>query len=90
MRAPSHADYQAQLGLPMKKEIDAKIGEVLLSTNEKKRADLYRWILSTLHEQAVYLPVSYMTQIIVHPKEISGADFAEMKNEIPFEKLQKQ
>lgn len=89
MRAPSHADYQAQLGLPMKAEIDAKIGEVLLSTNEKKRADLYRWILTTLHEQAVYLPISYMTQILVHPKEISGAEFAEMKNEIPFEKIRK-
>lgn len=90
MRAPSHADYQAQLGLPMKKELDARISEVLLSTNEKKRAATYRWILTTLQDQAIYLPVSYTTQIIVHPRNISGAEFGSMNYEMPFEKIRKQ
>jgi len=31
MRAPSHADYQAQVGLPMKAELDEMIGRVLLA-----------------------------------------------------------
>jgi len=38
MRKPSHADYQAQLGLPMKADIDREIGEVLVSVDEGKRA----------------------------------------------------
>ncbi|WP_320171040.1 nickel ABC transporter substrate-binding protein [Maridesulfovibrio sp.] len=85
MRKPAHADYQAQLGLPMKKEIDRKISEVLLSVDEKKRQDLYRDILTTLHEQAVYLPLSYMTNIYVHRPGLKGVEFGNTKYEIPFE-----
>ena len=47
MRIPSHADYQAQVGLPMKKELDQKIEEALLSTDEKTRQELYDYILTT-------------------------------------------
>ncbi|WP_432734855.1 nickel ABC transporter substrate-binding protein [Maridesulfovibrio sp. FT414] len=85
MRKPAHADYQAQLGLPMKKDIDRKIGEVLLTVDEKKRQDLYRDILTTLHEQAVYLPLSYMTNIYVHRPQLKGVEFGNTKYEFPFE-----
>ncbi len=90
MRAPSHADYQAQLGLPMKAEIDAKIKEVLLSTNEDRRQELYRYILTTLHDQAVYLPLTYMTGVIVHKKDMKGVQFGPTKYEIPFELIEHQ
>lgn len=90
MRAPSHADYQAQLGLPMKAEIDGKIKEVLLSTDEGKRQELYRYILTTLHDQAVYLPLTYMTAVIVHRKDLQGVQFGPTKNEIPFELIKHQ
>lgn len=72
MRVPSHADFQAQSGLPMKAEIDKKISEVQLSTNEAKRAETYRWILTTLHEQAVYLPISYMSLTTVYNNKKVG------------------
>ncbi|MEW5954440.1 MAG: nickel ABC transporter substrate-binding protein [Bacillota bacterium] len=83
MRTPSHADYQAQAGLPMKAEIDEKITEVLLSTDEQVRQELYRYILGTLHEQAVYLPLSYGTNIAVAHKNITGVSFDPQKNRIP-------
>jgi len=82
MRAPSHFDYQAQLGLPMKKTIDEKIGQVLVTTDEKQRQDLYNYILGTLHDQAVYLPISYVTNKAVFSKNITGVKFATF-NEIP-------
>jgi len=85
MRMPSHADYQAQLGLPMKEKIDRKIGEVLISVDEAVRQELYRDILTTLHEQAVYLPLSYMTNITVHRPELKGVSFRPTKSEFPFE-----
>lgn len=47
MRVPSHFDYKAQLGLPMKKTIDEKIAQVLVSTDEKQRQNLYNYILGT-------------------------------------------
>lgn len=83
MRVPSHADYQAQSGLPMKADIDRKIGEVLLTTGEKARRELYAHILGTLHEQAVYLPVSYQTNMAVYHKNVSGVTFSPQVYEIP-------
>lgn len=89
MRAPSHADYEAQSGLPMKAEIDRKIGEVLLSIDETTRQQLYREILTTLHEQAVYLPISYSTNIAVLHKNLGGFEFMPQANQVPLSQLSK-
>lgn len=89
MRSPAHADYVAQSGLPMKAEIDRKIGEVLVSTEETTRQQLYRDILTTLHEQAVYLPISYSTNIAVLHKNLSGFEFMPQANQVPLSKLDK-
>lgn len=86
-RVPSHADYQAQAGLPMKKEIDSIIGDVLVSQDEATRADLYRKILTTLHEQAVYLPISYTTGLMVYGKKLSNVTYGPTMYEIPFEQM---
>jgi nickel transport system substrate-binding protein len=85
MRTPSHADYQAQIGLTMKAEIDAKIGEALLSTDETERQELFKYILTHLHEQAVYLPLTYVRGVIVHKKDLKGVRYGQLKAEIPFE-----
>ena len=87
MRVPAHADYQAQSGLAMKAEIDRKIGAVLVSVDEAQRQELYREILTTLHEEAVYLPLSYMTNIYVHGPKLAQVPFGGTKYEIPFEQL---
>ncbi len=87
MRVPSHADYQAQSGLPMKKELDEKIGKVLVAVGDERCQALYRDILTTLHEQAVYLPLSYRTLVKVHRKDLQGVDFPAFINAVPFESL---
>jgi nickel transport system substrate-binding protein len=86
-RIPSHADYKAQAGLPMKKEIDEAIGRVLVSTDEGIRQNTYREILSTINEQAVYLPLTYTTGLIVHRKELEAVSYGPTENEIPFEAM---
>ena len=88
MREPSHADYQAQSGLSMKKEMDDKISKVLISNDEKARQDLYRDVLTTLHDQAVYLPISYITNVAVAQKNVSGVSFMPTQYEIPFHKME--
>lgn len=85
MRVPSHADYQAQLGLPLKGELDAKIGEVLVTVDETKRQRLYRDILTALHEEAVYLPLAYSTSLLVAGPKLDEAGFGPSVSEIPFE-----
>lgn len=87
MRVPSHADYQAQLGLLDKAEIDAKISQTLIETDQEKRRNLYRDILTRLHEEAVYLPLTYVTAIAVGKKDLGSIPFGAMSSEIPFEKL---
>lgn len=76
-------DYTALLGLPEKKEIDMKIKKVLLTTDEKERKMLYTDILMALHEQAVYLPISYQSNVAVYHKNISGVDFLPQEVEVP-------
>ncbi|RCK49854.1 nickel ABC transporter substrate-binding protein [Thalassospira profundimaris] len=87
MRVPSHADYQAQLGLPDKAKIDAEISQALIETDAEKRRALYRDILTRLHDEAVYLPLTYVTAVAVAKPELGHIPFGAMASEIPFEKL---
>lgn len=87
MRAPSHADYQAQRGLPEKPEIDRRITAVLAETDEARRRAEYSWLLRTLHESAVYLPISYLTNKCVQSRRFPPMPFGPTQYEIPFEQL---
>ncbi|GAK07789.1 nickel ABC transporter substrate-binding protein [Geomicrobium sp. JCM 19038] len=89
MRIPAHADYQAQLGLEKKAKIDEMIDQVFIATEESKRIDLYDEILQEIHDQAVYLPISYTSTIAVHHEGISGVEFAPIPYEFQLEKVQK-
>lgn len=85
MRVPSHADYQAQLGLADKAQIDEKIGQILTSTDEAQRKALYRDVLTRLHQSAVYLPLSYVSLMTVSQPQWGTLPFAPMSSDIPFE-----
>lgn len=87
MRAPSHADYQAQLGLENKKMIDDKISLMLKTTDEKESIKLTKEILTTLHEQAVYLPITYEVNIAVNNAKIDGVEMSILKDNIQFDKI---
>lgn len=87
MRVPSHADYQAQLGLPDKAQIDKEIGDVLISTDKTQRQELYRDILTRLHNEAVYLPISYMSMMVVAKPGLGEIPYAPIASEIPFEQI---
>lgn len=88
MRVPSHADFQAQRGLADKPLIDREIGEVLSTTLETKRQSLYRDILTRLHNDAVYLPISYVSMMTVAKPELGSIPFAPVASDIPFEQIQ--
>jgi nickel transport system substrate-binding protein len=88
MLVPSHADYMAQIGLPMKAELDANIRAVFETTDAQKRQALYTDILTTLHTQAVYMPLYYMTMFEVHrAKELKNVRFGADKSHIHFEEM---
>lgn len=87
MRVPSHADFQAQQGLTDKKLIDREIGEVLETTNETQRQALYRDILTRLHNDVVYLPISYVSTMVVARPELGVIPYAPIASDIPFEQI---
>ena len=87
MRVPSHADYQAQRGLPDKALIDKEISEVLTTGDETQRRKLYHDVLTRLHQNAVYLPISYVSLMSVARQEVGEIPFAPVTSEIPFDQI---
>ena len=77
----------AQQGLKEKPQIDANISKALISTDEKERQDLFRYVLETLHNEAVYIPLTYERNRAIAVKSLKGIEFAPSQFDIPFEKM---
>ncbi len=87
MRAPVYGDYAAQQGLEDKAEIDEAITEILVSTDEQKRQELYTFVLTRLHEDAVYIPLTYECNKAIYRSDMQGFHFTQTQYEVPFEDL---
>lgn len=84
MRAPVYGDYAAQLGLHDKAEIDEAISKILVSTDETQRQDLYAFVLTRLHEDAVYIPLTYECNKAIYTSNLEGVTFMQTQYEVPF------
>lgn len=87
MRQPVYGDYAAQLGLKDKAEIDEAITSILVSTDEKERQELYRFVLTRLHEDAVYIPLTYECNKALYTSELKGVGFSQSQYEVPFAQM---
>lgn len=83
MRKPVYGDFAAQQGLEDKAEIDAAITNILTSTDEKRRQELYTFVLSHLHNDAVYIPLTYENNKAIFNSRLKGVHFAPTQYEIP-------
>lgn len=83
-------DYTAQLGLANKADIDAKIKQVLVTIGEQERTKLYASILTDLHDTAMYIPVSHISNIAVYHKNLTGVEFLPQQEEVPLNKIDLQ
>ena len=84
MRGPVYGDYEAQLGLPDKAEIDKAISDVLVSVDETERQELYTYVLTALHEDAVYIPLVYETNKALFNKDLKNVEFVPSVYVTPF------
>ena len=84
MRAPVYGDYAAQLGLEDKADIDQAITDILVSTDETKRQELYTFVLTRLHEDAVYSPLTYECNKAIYRSDLQGFHFTQTQYEVPF------
>ena len=87
MRQRVYGDYAAQLALPDKKEIDAAITEILSSTDEKRRQELFTFALTHLHDDAIYIPLTYETNKALFSSRLKGVGFTQTQYEVPFSKM---
>ena len=84
MRAPVYGDFAAQQGLADKKEIDQAITDILTTTDEEERQELYRFVLTRLHEDAVYIPLTFECNKALYKKNLQGVHFGTDQYDVPF------
>ena len=84
MRAPVYGDYAAQQGLADKAEIDQAITDILTSTDEAERQELYDFVLTRLHEDAVYIPLTYECNKALYTSNLQGVHFGTDQYDVPF------
>jgi nickel transport system substrate-binding protein len=90
MRSPTNIDYQAQAGLPQKKDLDELASKMLSATTEKDRENYTHQVLRILHDEAVYIPVWAISIVEVHKKDtLDGVEFDSDRYHVPFEKMKK-
>lgn len=86
-RIPAHGDYQAQIGLDKKEWLDESITAVMIESSEEQRKKMYADILTYIHEEGVYIPLTYSRTKAVHVPELKGVAFNVSQYEVPFEKM---
>ncbi len=59
---------------------------MLTTGDEAQRRKLYHDVLTRLHQDAVYLPISYVSLMSVARRR-SGDPFAPVTSEIPFDQI---
>ncbi len=87
MRQPVYGDYAAQQGLPNKKQMDEEILKALKTVNEQERAELFKKVLTELHDEAVYIPLTYERNRAIHIEALKNVGFDVSAYEIPFYRM---
>ncbi len=84
MQRPVYGDYAAQVGLDNKAEIDEAIGHIMVSVDETERRELYKFVLESLHEDAIYIPLTYECNKAIFTNKLDGVEFTQTQYEVPF------
>lgn len=87
MRQRVYGDYAAQLGLDDKAEIDKAITAIPTTTDKEERQKLYTYVLTHLHEDAVYIPLTFECNKALFTKDLKGVGFTQTQYEVPFTQI---
>ena len=87
MRKPVYGDYAAQQGIPEKAKIDKSILDALESVDEAERQAHYSYVLKTLHDQAIYIPISYERNRAIFSNKVENVSFNPSQFEIPLQSM---
>ena len=75
------------LQLPLCKVLSAlaRTHSVLITTDEDRRQELYTYVLTHLHEDAVYIPLTYECNKAIYRSDMKGFHFTQTQYEVPFQ-----
>lgn len=59
----------------------------MIEVDESIRTQMYSDIFTYIHEQAIYIPLTYSRTKAVHVPNLKGVEFNPSQYEIPFEKM---
>jgi len=74
-------------GITEANELYKKIQQVMVSTTEEERQKLYADILTIVHDEAVFIPITNGNVTVVAPKNLKGISFKQTQYELPFEQM---
>ena len=60
------------------------IRDSLTSTNEAERQELYTFVLTRLHEDAVYIPLTFETNKALYTSDLKGVHFGTDQYDVDF------
>ncbi|MBD2868486.1 staphylopine-dependent metal ABC transporter substrate-binding lipoprotein [Paenibacillus arenilitoris] len=84
----SEASYlHTTKGMAQADELYRKIDEVMVSTDEETRKALYKDILTIVHEEAVFIPLTNGSVTVIAPADLEGISFKQTQFELPFERM---
>lgn len=72
-------------GIAEADELYKKIDDVMVTTDRDKRQGLYQDILGIVHDEAVFIPITYGGMTVVAPKDLKNISFKQTQYELPFE-----
>lgn len=81
------AYYHTTSGISKADELYKKIDEVMITMDEEKRKSLYADILTIVHDEAVFIPLTNGSVTIVAPTDLQGISFKQTQFELPFEQM---
>lgn len=74
-------------GIAQAEELYRKIDAVMSSVDEQERQQLYTDILTIVHEEAVFIPLTNGSVTVVAPTALQGISFKQTQFELPFERM---
>lgn len=79
--------YYTTSGIEHADELYRKIGEVMVTKDEASRKALYADILRTVHDEAVFIPLTNGSVTVIASSRLQGIGFKQTQYELPFERM---
>ncbi|ODP28893.1 Glutathione-binding protein GsiB [Paenibacillus nuruki] len=82
-----NAYLYATQGIPEAPKLYKTIDQIMTTTNEQTRQQLFTDVLTIVHDEAVFIPITNGNITVVAPSDLKGITFKQTQYELPFEQM---